>query len=172
MRSPLVALLTVALGLALAVAATTWNAGCSSCGACPETAVLVTASTNVNLDIDDMAWTGPACPNYPPMCRGDDVTTNCTHVYITGAAPGACDLAILFHSGLAQVVHTEFAAPPQACCPGVAVVGETTFLIPTDRDAGVVGADGPTDAVTTLDLDAGDGGVAPDAGADAGADSD
>jgi hypothetical protein len=167
-RLALAALAPVALGLVVAGAAAIWDGGCSTCGACPEGIVHVTASANVQLDIKNLAWGGPACPGYRPMCRGDDITTSCTHVDITGAAPGECDLAILFGSGLIQVVHAQFGPAPKACC-GVEVIGETTFVIPVDQDAGVVGSDGPTDAVTTV-VDAGDAGGSTDAATDAPAD--
>jgi hypothetical protein len=182
MRSPLAALTPIALALAVGVAGGTWQSGCGgNCGACPVTSVLVTASANVNLDIRGLAWAGPACPNYPPTCRGDDVTTSCTHVYINSNAVGECDLEIAFGSGLTQVVRAEFGPSPKACCPGFPAVGETTFVIPVDRDAGVVGSDGATDAVTTIDLDAStadssDGGIdapaADDGATDAAGDSD
>jgi hypothetical protein len=173
MRSPLVALTPVALALALAVAVATWHAGCANCGACPATSVLVTASANVDLDIPGLSWTGPACPVYPPVCRGDDSTTTCTHVYINSSAPGECALQITFGSGLTQVVHAEFGPSPRACCPGFPVVGETTFVIPVGRDAGVLGSDGPSDAVTTVDLDGGTGdGGDPGTAADSATDSD
>ena len=50
------------------------------------------------------------------------------------------------------------------CCQGYPVVGDSTFIIPDNPDAGITGSSGGADAVTiVVDAAASDG---PDAGAD------
>jgi hypothetical protein len=159
---------SLCLGL-LALAAAALAGGCASdCGNnCPLTTVYIGASTNTMLNIQDLAWDGPACPPGRPYCRGDDSTTSCTHITITGVAEGECQLFINFGDRPAQIVHARFGpAVTQGCCMGFTVVGDSHFTIPVSADGGIYGADGNTDAVTTVVPDAG---TDPPAPADAGA---
>src|SRR5262252_4234329 len=84
------ALATVAGVVALA------PSGCASnCGSnCPITTALIESAANVDPGITDLAFDGPACPSGRPGCRGDDQTTQCTHIFVTGTAEGYCDLYI------------------------------------------------------------------------------
>jgi hypothetical protein len=139
---------------------------------CPQTAIYVGNLNGEQLQIDDIAVSGPACP--PPegvYCIGDGPTTNCTHFTVTGRAEGACDVLIVFHDRPAEVVHTRFGPPiQQGCCKGYSIVGDSVFVIPGSSDAGISGIDGPTDAVTVV-VDAGaSDGDAGDGGADTGTD--
>jgi hypothetical protein len=157
-------LLAVALLVIVLAAAA---GGCSSgCGDnCPVATVYVQSAANVDLKLmsPGLSWTGPACPPYPPLCRGNDQTTFCTHLDINGAAEGACDLTLYFSDRPVQVIHARFGPRiTQGCCAGFAVIGDSVFTIPTSADAGILGNDGPTDAV---------GPPPPDGGTDAPADA-
>jgi hypothetical protein len=164
----LVMMLAVATGAA---------AGCgSTCAAnCPTNEVRVQAAdTSKNLSINYLFWGGPACPQYSPGCGGDGHTTMCTHVDIVAAAPGECDLEIVFADRPAEVIRAQFGpAITQGCCVGYGPVGDSLFIIPTDPSQSIYGADGgSTDAITVLtdgSADGADGGT--DAAADAPADA-
>jgi hypothetical protein len=174
---------TAVLAAAGMVAVTVTVPGCGSCDICPATTVIVASTTNADLDIRNLFWAGPACPSANPECRGDDMTTTCTHVSITAAAPGECALVITFGDRPAEVVHAEFGtqAPSQKCCGGFPVIGDQFFTIPANPDGGsIYGGDGDTDAVSFLPdggaadasdaADAADGGApADDAASDGGA---
>ena len=69
-------------------------AGCASdCGNdCPITTRVIATAQNVDPGILDLAWVGPACPARRPNCRGDDQTTYCNRIYVTGMAEGYCDV--------------------------------------------------------------------------------
>jgi hypothetical protein len=160
--------------LILALAAGAAAAGCgSTCGAnCPTNEVRVQAA-NITTDIaiNDLAWAGPACPHYGPVCGGDgNLGTTCTHVDIIAAGPGSCDLLIVFGDRPSEIVHAEFGPPiTQGCCAGYSVVGDAVFVIPTDPTQIIYGADGgSTDAVTVVPDASADG---PDGGADAAVDA-
>lgn len=136
---------------------------------CPPATVYIGDLDNVQLYIDDIVVSGPACPpQYGVYCLGDGATTTCTHVTITGMTQGYCDVTILFHDRPAYVVHTEFGPPiMQGCCRGYSIVGDSVFVISSSADAGISGVDGASDAVRLADGGTADndGGVA-DAGGD------
>jgi len=168
MQSPRAAVALTLIGVVLAVLMAS-GAGCGgSCSDCPPTSVLVSSSANVDLMLTapGLTWSGPACPPYPPACRGDGVNTFCTYIIVTGRAAGECALTLWFSDRPVQVVHAQFGSQSaaHACCGGFPVVGETTFTVPTTADAGIYGSDGATDAVTFLPPDGGaTGDAAPDA---------
>ena len=162
-----VATAALAVAAAIAITALGTQTGCTSdCKEiCPPVTAMVRTAMNVDVGIEYLAWQGPACPTVPPGCRGDGITTVCTHTEIPGRAPGGCDLLIVFKDRLPEIVHLEFGAK-KACCPGYPVVGDYEFIIPVAADGGIYGADGgSTDAVTIL-RDAGGEGGTPDAGTD------
>lgn len=157
----------------LAVAVLAAPTGCASnCGTnCPANFVYIGDLDNVQLSIDQILVNGPACPNPQAVyCVGDNYTTNCTHFIITGVAPGACDVLIVFHDRPAEIVHTQFGPPiQQGCCQGYTIVGDSVFVIPDNPDAGITGLDGGMDAVTIV-VDGGTGDAGLDGGTgDAGA---
>ena len=163
-RAISVLILAVAMGAA---------AGCgSTCGAnCPTYQVRVQAAdTSVNAMINNLGWDGPACPHYFPTCTGDQQTTNCTHIDMIGTAPGECDLTIVFADRPTEIVHAQFGPPiMQGCCAGYSVVGDSLFIIPSNPNQTIYGADGgSTDEVTVVQDASADG---PDGGADAPADA-
>jgi hypothetical protein len=169
---------TAVLAVAATVGVTVAVPGCGSCDVCPATQVIVSSTTNADLNIKNLSWAGPACPNYMPGCRGDDMTTICTHISITAAAPGECALTITFGDRPAEVVHAEFGTLPssQKCCGGFPVIGDQYFTIPANPDGGTIyGGDGDTDAVSFPPTDGGatdaaDGGApSDDAASDGGA---
>jgi hypothetical protein len=145
----------------LAAAAALTATGCSSnCGSrCPITTVRITGTVNVNLPIRDVAWVGPACPSFRPTCRGDDMTTICTHLDVPGSAEGICDVFLAFTDRPSMAIRTQFGpATTVGCCGGYPVVGDWLFTIPVASDAGIYGGDGSTDAVSLI-TDAGDASV-------------
>jgi hypothetical protein len=147
--------------LALTAVAALTGTGCSSrCGSnCPITTVRITATVNVNLPIRDVAWVGPACPTFYPTCRGDDMTTICTHLDVPGGAEGICDVMIAFTDRPSMAIRTRFGpATTQGCCGGYPVIGDWLFTIPIASDAGIYGGDGSQDAVSLI-TDAGDASV-------------
>jgi hypothetical protein len=165
----------------VAAAAVTWitvlvaQTGCASnCGTnCPSPTVYIGNLDNQQLYINDILVDGPACPPQEGVyCLGDQATTSCTHVTITGVAPGRCDVLIVFQDRPAEIVHAEFGPPiQQGCCKGYTIVGDSVFAIPLNPDAGISGVDGGSDAVTiVVDAGASDA-AANDAGtSDTGAD--
>ena len=143
--------------------------GCAgNCGSnCPGNMVQVGSPDNAQLAIPNggLAWSGPACPYYPPTCQGDGVTTNCAFIDIYGAAEGACDLRISFGDRPAEIVHAQFGPRiTQGCCAGFSIVGPAVFYIPDSPSKGLIYADGGTDAVSILPDASADGG---NGGADA-----
>jgi hypothetical protein len=163
----------LAAGLALAgagaVAAiffTTAPAGCGDCARdCPIATAVIETRENVDPGILGLAWVGPACPPVAPSCRGDDRSTFCNHINVSGYAPGICDVLIKLDGREPMAVRIEFGPPSgQGCCKGYPVVGESYFIIPLSMDAGIQGVDGSSDAVRIL-RDAGDDAPAADAGA-------
>jgi len=168
MRSPRAAVAHSLLAVVVVVLAAS-GGGCGNCSDCPPSTVLVRSSGGVDLMLapPGLTWSGPACPPYPPACRGDGVVTFCTGIFITGQAPGECALTLWFSDRPVQVVHAQFGSQSaaKACCTGFPVVGDTTFTVPTTADAGVYGGDGDTDAITFLPPDGGAGNdAAPDGG--------
>ena len=165
----LFALAAAGIGAAAALIAVT-PVGCSSnCGNnCPITTVTIATPVNVDPGILDVAWVGPACPMHSPSCRGDDQTTFCNRIDITGSAPGACDVLIQLYGREPMAVHLQFGPPStQGCCAGYPVLGDAYFYIPISIDGGIYAGDGNTDAVSILS-DGGLDGAAPpvDAAAD------
>jgi hypothetical protein len=156
----LFALAAAALGVGVGLVTVT-PVGCtSSCGSnCPLTTATIATPTNVDPGILDVAWIGPACPTHAPSCRGDDQTTFCNRIDVTGSAPGACDVLIQLAGREPMAVHLQFGpATTQGCCQGYPVVGDAYFYIPVSMDGGIYAGDGNTDAVSILR----DGGI-PDA---------
>jgi len=153
----------------LAVAVFAAPTGCqSSCGTnCPNNSVYIGDLDNVQLPIDQILVSGPACPHPQAVyCVGDQYTTNCTHFLVTGVAQGTCDVLIVFADRPAEIVHTQFGpAIQQGCCSGYTIVGDSVFVIPENPDAGIAGLDGGTDAVTIV-VDGGTGDAAVDGGTD------
>lgn len=151
---------SVAGGVALA------PTGCASnCASnCPITTAIITTSVNADPGITDLAFDGPACPTGRPSCRGDDQTTQCTHIYVSGAAEGYCDVLIALVYREPMAVRLQFGpATTVGCCSGYPVIGDWHFTIPLEFDAGIYGGDGSTDQVRVLR----DGGTDDDAAADA-----
>jgi len=158
--------------LALTAAAAMTATGCSShCGSnCPITTVRITATVNVDLPIRDVAWDGPACPSFPPTCRGDDLNTFCTHLDVPGSSEGICDVKIAFTDRPSMAIRTQFGpATTQGCCGGYPVIGDWLFTIPIESDAGIYGGNGNHDAVSVI-TDAGDASVTDAGASDAGGD--
>jgi hypothetical protein len=172
LRRFLYALGAAVVGVA-AGALTAAPTGCSSdCGSnCPINTALIETDRNVDPGITALAYEGPACPTGLPGCRGDDHTTLCNHVYVTGAAEGYCDLYIAISGREPMAIRLQFGPRSTVgCCKGYPVVGDWHFTIPT-MDAGIYGDDGG-DAVRVLRPDAGGGDDgAVDAGDDGAADA-
>jgi hypothetical protein len=166
-RNRLTAVLALAGAGALAAILTIAPAGCGDCGRdCPIATAVIATTVNVDPGILGLAWVGPACPPVEATCRGDDHSTYCNHISVTGYAPGICDVLIKLDGREPMAVRIEFGPPSgQGCCKGYPVVGESYFIIPLSMDAGIQGADGPSDAVRILRDDGGDAQPA-DAGAD------
>ena len=143
-------------------------AGCASdCGRdCPITTAVIETTVNADPGILGLAWVGPACPPVAPSCRGDDHSTLCNHINVTGYAQGICDVLIQLDGREPMAVRIEFGPPStQGCCKGYPVVGESYFIIPLSMDAGIQGVDGSSDAVRILRDAGGDDAPAADAGA-------
>lgn len=150
-------LLLLALTAAAAMTATGCSSNCAS--NCPITTVRITATVNVNLPIRDVAWEGPACPTFLPTCRGDDITTICSHLDVPGRAEGICDVKIAFTDRPSMAIRTQFGpATTKGCCGGYPVIGDWLFTIPIASDAGIFGGNGNHDAVSLI-TDAGDASV-------------
>jgi hypothetical protein len=154
---------TLARGIAavLSIAALTFlPVGCgSTCGSnCPVATVTINAAAGFTIPAQQLAWSGPACPPYRPVCRADPQNLNCTHIDVMGFAEGACDLTIVFGDRPTEIVHIEFGPRvTQGCCAGFTVAGDTAFTVPVDPGGVIQGSDGGTDAVTVIrDAGAGD----------------
>jgi hypothetical protein len=163
--------------------------GCASkCGSnCPNTEIGVLASSGENLNWTGSVdggpgtnWTGPACPPYPPSCRGDD-NNPCQIFTIVGSGPGTCDLTITFSDRPTFVVHAEFGpATTQGCCKGFPVIGSAVVMVPPlgspPQDAGAPPAGDAAAATDASDAaaatDASDAAAATDAGDTAATDAD
>jgi hypothetical protein len=168
--------LTVALCAGFALAVFTAHGCAGNCGSnCPIDFVQIGSPDNAQLDIPNggLAWRGPACPNYLPVCQGDQVTTNCSYILVYGAAEGYCDVLLAFNDRQSEVVRTQFGPRiAQGCCNGFSVQGPQTFYIPDSPNQGLIYADGGTDDAVSLlpdgSTDAGDAaaGATHDAGAD------
>jgi len=171
-RHRLLAALALAGAGALAGIFAIAPAGCGDCGRnCPIATAVIETRENADPGILGLAWVGPACPPVPPSRRGDDVSTLCNHINVTGYAQGICDVLIKLDGREPMAVRIEFGPPSgQGCCKGYPVVGESYFIIPLSMDAGIQGVDGSSDAVRIL-RDAGDDAPAADAGADDAADA-
>jgi hypothetical protein len=158
---PVAALVTAMLGQ-----------GCASkCGAnCPATEVTVIASSGENLDwtvsLDGGVgtnWTGPACPLYPPSCRGDEVN-NCQRFDILPSGPGVCDFTLIFSTTSKRdpfYVHTEFgSATTMGCCQGFPALTPTLVTVPPlgspPQDAGL---EAPPPSATDASDDGAEGGA-------------
>jgi hypothetical protein len=153
---PLLRRLLYALGAAVVGvvggALTAAPTGCGSdCGSnCPINTAVIETDYNVDPGIRALAFSGPACPTGAPGCRGDDQTTFCNHIYVTGTAEGTCDLLIAITGRDPMAIHLEFGPRTTVgCCKGFPVVGEWHFTIPV-YDAGIYGGDGSTEAVRVL----------------------
>jgi hypothetical protein len=168
-RNRLAAVLALAgAGFATAAIFTLAPAGCASDCArdCPIATAVITTTVNVDPGILGLAWVGPACPPVEASCRGDDHSTFCNHINVTGYAQGICDVLIQLDGRDPMAVRIEFGPPStQGCCKGYPVVGESYFVIPLSMDAGIHGIDGSSDAVRIL-RDAGADAQDVDAGAD------
>ncbi len=147
----LAALAVVGAGVAAGVLATAPTGCASDCGSsCPVTTAVIESSDSDIDPIYDFAVMGPACPPLV-MCRGNDQTTFCNHISLWGIAEGYCDVLIHLMSREPMAVRIEFGPPTtQGCCKGYPVVGESYFIIPSEADAGIQGAHGPSDAVRVL----------------------
>ena len=174
-RNRLLAALALAgAGVAAGVFATAPTGCASNCASnCPNGLALIVTEKNVDPGILGIGARGPACP--PSVtCRGDDRTTFCNRIDVTASAPGICEVLVELYGREPMVVRLEFGPTSTVgCCRGYPVVGESYFVIPLATDAGIQGADGPSDAVSFLrDGGAADGwdGGASDADTDAPAD--
>jgi len=126
--------------------------GCSSsCGSnCPINTAVIETDINVDPGITALAFNGPACPTGLAQCRGDDTTTFCNHIYVTGTAEGTCDLLIAIAGREPMAIRLQFGPRTTVgCCKGFPVVGDWHFTIPV-YDAGIYGGDGSTEAVRVL----------------------
>jgi hypothetical protein len=166
------------LGFLLAVF--TAQHGCaSSCGNnCPATTVFIGSIDDAPLSIA-FDENGPACPPISSLvCTGDESTTACTHTSVTGQAPGACDVLVVFnpYSDMrrSEIIHLEFGQPykaPGTCCGGYPVLGPSVYVIPDNPISGGIyglgdGGAKEYDAITFAPVDG-----SADGAADAGADS-
>jgi hypothetical protein len=140
--------------------------GCSDCANnCPNTQVTISAPTNIDLPITMTGQEGPACPNYPILCRGGGAGTRCTYFTVTAPAPGICDVTLTFSDGRPpMVVRTEFGPTSDVgCCRGYPVVGDDLFIISPAADGGITVRDGATTDATWIADPGTDGGAPPDA---------
>jgi len=171
-RTRLAAVLALAGAGALAGIFTIAPTGCGDCARdCSITTAVIATRENADPGILGLAWVGPACPPVAPSCRGDDRSTFCNHINVSGYAQGTCDVLIKLDGREPMAVRIEFGPPStQGCCKGYPVVGENYFIIPLSMDAGIHGVDGSSDAVRIL-RDGGDDAQAADAGADDAADA-
>src|SRR5688572_19946838 len=94
--------------LLLALTATAAMTATSCASNCPITTVRITGTVNLDLPIRDVAWVGPACPTFRPTCRGDDLTTICTHLDVPGRTEGICDVLIAFTDRPSMAIRTQF----------------------------------------------------------------
>jgi hypothetical protein len=159
-RTALVALLAAG-ALGAAAAAVFAPTGCSSncnepCG--PGQVYIGSVDGRMQLPITGIALFGPACPPYGVSCIGPPDIGGCSYFTVTGLHPGACDVGIAFSDRPAELVHLQF-GESRTCCPGYPVVGESTFIVPTNPDAGIAGVDSGADAVTII-VDGGTDGAA------------
>ncbi len=133
------------LGAVMLVAPT----GCGSdCDVpfCPPVEASIQTEANVDLPITNIERAGPSCPQTRPLCRGDSMTTFCTHTEFYGGGPGFCEVRITFADRPAQIV--EFTFGEKTCCPGTPIIGESTYYIPLNPDAAIYSAhDAGNDAV-------------------------
>jgi hypothetical protein len=130
---PLIAAAVAAAGIIGAAALP----GCgSNCAAnCPATELQILATSGQVLNVTSASWTGPACPDTVPLCRGTG--SPCERFGIIAKAPGACDLTIMFSDCRPMTIHGEFGPPShQGCCMGFPVVGDAVVVIPP-LDAGI-----------------------------------
>jgi hypothetical protein len=148
--------------------------GCTDCDVpyCPVALASIQAETNVDLPITNIERSGPSCPQIRPLCRGDDTTTSCTHTEFYGTGPGFCEVRLTFADRPQEIVEFTFGEKVK-CCSGNPVIGESTYLIPVNPDAGIYSAhDAGNDAVRIVyPADGGDAATDadPDGGDDAGA---
>jgi hypothetical protein len=174
--------LTVAGLVGFLLAVFTAQHGCASnCASnCPATSVYIGSSDNAELPIG-FDVNGPACPPISSViCTGDESTTACTHVTITGQAVGRCDVLVAFNpytdGRASEIVQLQFGATysaPGTCCKGYPVLGPSTYIIPDHPNGGQIYGtiDGGTrdyDAIFIIHDAAAD---ATDGSRDAGADS-
>jgi hypothetical protein len=133
---------------------------------CPSALASIQTETNVDVPITNIERAGPSCPQIRPLCRGDDQTTICTHTEFYGTGPGFCEVRITFADRPAEIVEFTF-GEKMSCCPGMPIVGESTYYIPVNPDAAIYSAhDAGNDAVRIVvpaDPDAGDAGAVTDA---------
>ena len=137
---------------------------CSNVTECPPILASIQAESNVDLPITYIERAGPSCPQIRPLCRGDDMTTSCTHTEFYGGAPGFCEVRITFNDRPTEVVEFTF-GEKVSCCGGTPIIGESTYLIPLNPDAGIYSAhDAGNDAVRIYyPSDGGDAAAAADA---------
>src|SRR5262245_10283960 len=95
------------LAVALLVAAAP-GAGCASkCATtCPPTERQTWSGTGDTVKVTGLAWTGPACPNTNPKCRGPG-SDGCQRFGIVAGAPGTCDLTITASDRAPITIHGE-----------------------------------------------------------------
>ena len=165
--------LTFAAGFIAALATAFVQPGCSNCGSnCPSGTVYIGTADNSVVSINNIVVTGPACPpQYGVYCLGDPSTTGCNHFTITGQTEGICDVQINFFDRPAEVIRLQFGPPiTQGCCNGYTIIGDSTFIIPNNPDAGIYGADGGSQDAVRIIVDGavsdGGDGAAGDGGAD------
>ena len=157
-------------GLLAALALLT-PSGCSNCASdCPNFMVQIVPSRPGNLDVRATGGVGPACPPIPPRCQFEGGYP-CGRIDVVGVAPGICDVTLGFGDRAWMVVRTQFRdIPAGTCCRGFPVVGENTFVVPSDTDGGITGQDGAATDAVWIAPDAGDGGAADGASDGAGPD--
>jgi hypothetical protein len=173
-RHRLLAALAAAVVGAAAGMITISPTGCASdCGSgCPPATAIIESRLNVDPGIQDLAFSGPACPNPAPDCRGDGQTTLCSVIGVTAQAEGYCDVFIKLAGREPMAIHLEFGpAGQQGCCKGYPVVGDWHFTLPIpDDDGGIYGGKGNTDAVRIVHDGGSDDAAGDDAGSDGSAD--
>jgi hypothetical protein len=146
------------------------------CG--PGQAYIGSADGKTAIPLAGYEFSGPACPpNYGKTCIPPQSGYGCAYFTVTGLGPGACDVGVVFSDRPAEIIHLEFGAS-KTCCPGFPVVGDSTFIVPANPDAGITGNLSGADAITIV-VDGGasdatddaadggvtDGGVTDDGGA-------
>ena len=117
--------------------------GCASDCArdCPIATAVIATTVNAR-PRQSSAWPGSGRPvrRSRPSCRGDDHSTFCNHINVTGHAQGICDVLIELDGREPMAVRIEFGPPStQGCCKGYPVIGECVLHHPAVDGRGHLG---------------------------------